>query len=773
MTTEYSIAGRVPTEITTFVGRREEVAQTRRLLSQTRLLTLTGPGGVGKTRLAIHVAAEVRRAFTSGVYFVELAALENEALLTNCVASAMGVNDQSGRPLLATLAQLLADRQLLLILDNCEHLLEPCALLVGKLLGATSGLTVLATSRQPLGTEGETVLTVPPLRLDKDASAAGSDSTEPEAVRLFEQRATAAMPGFALTDNNRSAVHDVCRRLDGIPLAIELAAVRLRALSVPELLERLNDCFGVLTTGSRSALPRQQTLRATIDWSYGLCSRREQDAWARLSVFTGGFDLEAAEAVVAGDDIIVDEVFDLVAGLVDKSVVVRQQGAGTRARYNLLETLRQYGLEHLKTSRQMTAARTRHRDHYRALSARAREEWLSSRQVQWHLRLAEDLANLRTALDFSLARRGQMSQALEIASNLGNYWMVLNLREGNHWLDQALLATQDQTGAIRIKALWVGAWTATLEGDTNTAMERLAECRMAAQRMGDEEALTRVDQMTGIVALYRGDTERAEALLRKTLGPLEDRDDAAAVAVTVYYLGLVTAWRGEVDTDGWAARSLALCKAHGGSLSYSLWLNAFYMWRQGNRGRATDLLRESLQTQRTFEDRRCFAHCAETLAWLAEEEGRYERSAGLLTLAEEAWRGMGVSLRGLTHVVAFHATCEARLQAGMGELRYREARQQVAGLSHSRAVDYALEQEPDAALDRRAVDVTQILLTPRETEVAHLVKSGLSNKTIAARLVISPRTVESHIDHILSKLGFTCRAQIAAWATEHVPDITE
>ncbi|MEW1685764.1 LuxR C-terminal-related transcriptional regulator [Streptomyces sp. NPDC093594] len=762
---EHGAVGCLPAELTTFVGRRRELAEARRLLAQTRLLTLTGPGGVGKTRLAMRVASDARRAFASGVCFVPLAALEDETLLANTIAAALGVNDQSGRPPLEGLTQLLGDRQTLLVLDNCEHLLRTCAPLVGKLLGAAPNLRILATSRQALGTEGEVVLAVPPLRHETGERA--QSPSDSEAVRLFEQRATAVMPGFALTDENRSAVDEVCRRLDGIPLAIELAAVRLRVLSVTELLERLDDRFAVLTTGSRAALPRQQTLRATINWTYELCSPQERMAWARLSVFSGGFDLEAAEQVVAGDEVGTGDVFELVAGLVDKSVITRESRAGARARYSILETLRQYGLEHLEQSQQEAATRTRHRDYYHAMTVRARAEWFSPLQVTWHHRLAGELANLRTALDFSLAQ-GDPDHATEIASNLGDYWMALNLREGSHWFERVLTATQGRTTAQRTRALWVGAWMATLEGDTDAAIVRLNEAHNLAQRAGDREAVAHVEQVAGIVSLYRGEAQRADALLRSALRSQRERDDAASICVTVFYLAQAAAWRGEPDTEGWAEQCLTLCESYGArwSRSYALYLTAHQAWRRGEREKAEGLLRESLRSQRVIEDQRCFALCVESLAWLAEEEGRHERSARLLGMAGAAWRGMGTSLKNLTHVAAFHDACETRLRTAMGDLRFDEAERRAAGLSHRQAVDYALEEEatpPEEPLQQ----ATLTILSPRETEVAHLVRSGLSNKEIAARLVISPRTVEAHIDHILNKLGFTSRAQIAAWATAH------
>jgi predicted ATPase len=323
----------LPIDVTSFVGRRRELSQARRLLGDVRLLTLTGAGGVGKTRLALRLAAEVRRTFPDGVWLADLAPLQDRELVPQTVMAALGLQDYSTRRPADTLLEYLADKRLLLVLDNCEHLPDACAVLAAKLLSQAEGLRILATSRQLLNVDGEQVLEVPPLSVpDSDWLSAATSLIEYEAVRLFAERAAAVVPGFAITAGNGAVVARLCQELDGIPLAIELAAVRLRVLSAEQILDRLDDRFRLLTKGSRAALERHQTLRAAIEWSYDLCSPQEQILWARLSVFSGGFDLRAVERTCVDEDIALQDVFELVTGLVDKSVLAREstvRGRGT------------------------------------------------------------------------------------------------------------------------------------------------------------------------------------------------------------------------------------------------------------------------------------------------------------------------------------------------------------------------------------------------------------------------------------------------------------
>src|SRR5499427_8131540 len=371
------VTGNLPAELTSFVGRRGELAAVRRLLAGSRLVTLTGVGGVGKTRLALRAAAELRRAFRDGEWLVRLDQLREEALVAQAVASTLGLQDRAGHAPAAMLAEYLAGRQLLLVLDNCEHLVDAAAKLADQLLRAAAGLRVLAISRESLTMTGETVLAVPPLA----APEAGQPLTAAElarfpAAQLFAERAAQVVPGFTVTEANVAAVAGICHRLEGLPLAIELAAARLPVLSAEQIEARLGDRLGLLIRGGRARPPRQQTLRASIEWSYELCSAAERLLWARLSVFAGGFELDAAEGVCADQRLAAGRVLDLLAALAGKSILTAGHGEGV-ARYRLPEPLREFGQERLQESGEYTALRRRHRDWHEQLARRVDTDWLS------------------------------------------------------------------------------------------------------------------------------------------------------------------------------------------------------------------------------------------------------------------------------------------------------------------------------------------------------------------------------------------------------------
>ncbi|WP_338133540.1 ATP-binding protein, partial [Streptomyces caniscabiei] len=457
-----------PAELTSFVGRRDEAADVRRLLSAGRLLTLTGPGGVGKTRLAGHVAGQVARAFPDGVWLVPLAALSDEAFVPHAVNDALGVRNETVRPPLEILVDHLRERRLLIVLDNCEHLLRSCAVLAQAVLAATEGVRILATSRHRLGLAGEQLFEVPPLPAPAPEELSPSTSSSAvesfPALRLFADRAAAVVPGFTVGEANQQAVARLCRRLDGLPLAIELAAVRVRALGVDQLVERLDDRYQLLTCGSPTSAPRHRTLRSAVDWSHELCTPQEQLVWAWLSVFVGGFDLAAAEAVCAGEDSGTGEriapcaVLDAVAGLVDKSVLVREEHGG-QVRYRLLVSLRDYGLEKLHALGAATETRRRHRDHFARLGAEYEQAWFGPDQTEITERIRIDQDNFRAALDFCLTTPGEAQHGLRLAARLWFHWVAGGIwGEGRHWMDGALRAGARPDVALT-RAMWAGALT--------------------------------------------------------------------------------------------------------------------------------------------------------------------------------------------------------------------------------------------------------------------------------------------------------------------------
>jgi predicted ATPase/DNA-binding CsgD family transcriptional regulator len=762
-------AGNLPSELTTFVGRRREVAQIRRLLSASRLVTLTGVGGAGKTRLSLRVASELHRAFPDGVWFVELAALEDQAVLSQTVASALGVHDRTARWPTPALADYLRSKQLLLVLDNCEHLRDACAIFADTMLRAAPDVRIMATSRQPLGLTGEHTFQVPTMSVpEADRIPPPEAVSQYEAVSLFADRAVAVQPNFSISESNIEAVVRVCQRLDGIPLAIELTAVRLRALSINEILERLEDRYTLLTSGSPGALPRHQTLRALIDWSSGLCSAEERTLWARLSVFSGGFHLAAAEKVCAGGDLAEEAVLDLLSSLVDKSIVIADEHAG-RVRYRMLETLRQYGHDLLREQGTETGLRERHRDHFGALVEQACEEWLGPRQTDWLGRLSREHDNLRAALEFCLTEPGEAEEGLRIAGALWFYCIATGLTsEGRRWLERGIqLETRPSTW--RARALWVCAYLCILQEDLTSAGPMITECQRHADQLGDPHAAAWAVQLSGMAAMSEGDLGGARRLLEDGLERHRAVEHPIGVLDDSFYLVAVTALLNDLQrAQDLCEQALALCDTHGERWlkSYMLWDMGLVAWQLGESQRAAGSGRDGLRLARDFNEQWAIAFGIELLAWTANAEGRDDRAARLLGGADSIWRRIGAPLFGMRHFMGYHDNCVALVRKALGVKPYDKAFRSGARMSTEETVAYGLEEREHAASVDAAAPADALSLTPRENEVADLIAAGLSNKAIAARLVIAQRTAEAHVEHILGKLGFSSRAQVAAWVTE-------
>ena len=774
MTGTANISGRwrtqgPPAELTSFVGRRREIADVKRLLSRSRLVTLTGVGGVGKTRLAYRVTAEVRRAFPDGVWLVELAEIEDPALLAEAVAEAVGVQEHSSRPALDAVTDHLSRQTALVVLDNCEHLLRECAALAGTLLRRAPDVRILTTSREVLGIIGEQVLAVPVLSLPSSGDGSLSAFAQYDAVRLFAERAQAVLPDFSITADNRADVEAICRRLDGIPLAIELAAVRLRVLSVRQLLDRLDDRFRLLDCGSRTVLPRHRTLRALIDWSHALCTPQERLLWARASVFSGGLDLEAAEAICAGEGIAREDVLDLVATMVNKSILLREEHPHG-IRYRLLETMRQYGRERLAESGEEAAVQRRHRDFYRLLCEEARTRLFGPAQVPLLTLLKLENANLRTALDYCFATPEEAGSGVRMAADLLYHWLTGYLREGRRRLDQALAADQEP-GPRRARALVVSSWLAIAQGETGVATEMLEESRRIGEELGDDRVRADVVLHHGLIALDRGEADAAVALCEEAAARHRRTGDPAGLALALIWLTAARTLSGDLRGALAAGEEgIALCEARGEALhrAYLQTMAGVALWRQGDTGRASALARESLAFARSLRNPRGVGINLSLLAWVAAADGEYERAARLLGVlktfahAPGARRAIGAPISGYRHLLRFQEECEAGVRAAIGETSADAAIRWGARLGPDDALAYALRGEPPGEADRdRATS-----LTPRETEVARLIAQGMSNKRIAAELVISQRTVEGHVEHILTKLSFTSRTQIAVWSRE-------
>lgn len=761
--------GNLPAQLTSFVGRRREVAEIKRLLSESRLVTLTGAGGTGKTRLSLRVASDLRRAFPDGVWFVELAALDDHALLTQTVASALGVRDRTARWDLPAMADYLSDKHMLLVLDNCEHLRDACAVLADTMLTTAPGLRVLVTSRQALGLTGEHIFRVPTLSVpDAVPWPAPAALHAYEAVRLFLDRAAAVKPDFTLTQANTETVARICRRLEGLPLAIELTAVRLRALSAGEILERLEDRYRLLTAGSPAVLPRHRTLRALIDWSYDLCSERERAAWARLAAFSGGFDLDAAEAVSASDDRLGGTMLDTLAALVDKSILVAEDHEG-RIRYHMLETIREYGSARLRESGTGPAVRKRHREYFERMIEQARDEWCGPGQQRWMTRILRDHSNIRAALEYTLTEPGQAEAGLKIAGALWFFWIATGLTaEGRRWLER-LLDLETAPGTWRNTALWVCAYLCIIQEDVACADPRIAECRRGAEEQGDAASLAWAMQLSGMAAMSAGDLATARAHLEDGITRHRNCRDDIGTVDACFYLVAVVALLGE---PGRAAalceEMLALCDSHGERWlkSYMLWDLGLVAWQLGDSTRAVASSREGLRLAREFNEQWAIAFCIELLAWSAHAELRHRRAACLLGCANSIWQRIGAPLFGMRHLIRYHEQCVSGTRETLGAEAFDAEFGRGTRTRVGEAISVALG-EGESRTERGANQTRKSVLTPREAEIAALLAEGLSNKAIAARLLIVPRTVEAHVEHILDKLGFSSRTQVAAWMVDH------
>ena len=772
------VTGNLPAELTSFVGRRGELAEVRRLLAGFRLVTLTGVGGVGKTRLAQRAATGLRRAFRDGVWLVRLDQVQDEALVAQAVAMALGLQDRAGYAPAAALAEYLAGRQLLLVLDNCEHLVDAAAKLADLLLRAAGGLRVLATSREALNIDGEMVLPVPTLPVPeagRPLTAAGLGVFP--AVRLFAERAAQVVPGFALTEANMAAVARICRRLEGLPLAIELAAARLPVLSPEQIDARLGDRLGLLTRGSRARPARQQTLRASIEWSYELCSPAERLLWARLSVFAGGFELDAAEGICADDRLVADDMLELLAALAGKSVLTVEHRAGV-ARYRPPEVLREYGQERLQESGEFTALRRRHRDWHEQLARQADTDWLSPQVAEWTARLFREHANVAATQDFCQNEPGEAEAGLRIALHvwLLYYWNAGHVSEGRYRLGQVLARACEPT-IWRARGLLLAGFLAAAGGDRGAARPLLEQGAGLAGQLGDPATRAYADWAAGHACLFAGDLEQAIAYCEDGLALLpavvRDRQRARLLICLAQAAGLA----GDEQRAVACHREFAALTEAGSEFirraysAWSLWGMGAAAWRRGDLDRATGLQQQSLRVRARSNDRMGPAFCMEVLAWIAASGRRYERAAVLLGAATGLWQSMGMSLDSHQPMAGYQRDCERQARQALGEAAFQAAYHRGEELSAADVLAYALQQPPEKPPEKPpALAVSEgAPLTARELQVARLVAVGRSNKDIAAGLVISQRTAENHVEHILTKLGFTSRAQVAAWVAASQP----
>ncbi|MZG16073.1 AAA family ATPase, partial [Streptomyces sp. SID5914] len=683
--------GNLPLELDTFVGRAAQLAELAQALDSARLVTVTGAGGVGKSRLAARAAA--RRAPRDGVWRVQLAPVRDEEFVDYAVVEALGLTDHTTRLPRETLVAHLAERELLLLLDGVEHLVDACAALVTELLGRAPGLRVLAVGRRPLGVAGERLVPLAPL------------GTE-EAMELLTVRAgqRSVACGYAADpDADQREVRELCRRLDGIPLAIELAAGRLGALSPGQVLRRLDDRFRLLTGGDRTALPRHRTLRTAIGWSHELCTPPERLLWARLSVFAGPFDLEAAEYVCSGDGLPADDVLDVLSALLAQSVLTREESpAGVR--YRMLDTVRAYGADWLAATGDADRLRRRHRDWYVGLATWCELEWFSPRQGEVAARVDAELPNLRGALEHCLDEPDGAHLGQYLAGALWFHWVGCGrLSEGRHWLEQAVRLDAEPTAGeqSRLKALWVLAYVAILQGDTVPALAALQECREEAERSANPTAVAYAEHRTGCLALVTDDMPRAERLLRSALHRYREIGELNSnVLMGQVELAMARAFQGDLpDAVRLCEDVRQVCEDHGErwARGYALYVLAYAAWSDGDPLRARELLADCLGSAHRFRDQLGSVLAVELLALVTVAEGDAAEAAVLQGAAGRMWPSVGLPLFGSAHYNAPHELCEAAAREQLGDERYDECVRHGTLLGRREAVARALRR-PGAAV---------------------------------------------------------------------------
>jgi len=634
----------LPVQMTSFVGREQEMSEATRLMRTTRLLTLGGIGGSGKTRLALQIAADLLQEFENGVWLVDLAPLTEPAVIPHAMASALSIGEQRERPVVTVLTDYLRTKHVLLVLDNCEHLIAACAQLADTLLRSCLNLRILATSREPLGIAGETAFPVPSLTLPDSGRQEPVDSLmRYDAMRLFVDRATAALPAFRLTGKNSPAVAEICARLDGNPLAIELAAARVKVLSPEEIAQRLDDRFRLLTGGTRTSLARHQTLRAAMDWSYDLLPGNERLLLRRLSVFAGGFTLEAAEGICSGGDVEPVDVLDLLTRLVEKSLVIVQAQDGP-SRYQLQETVRQYGLGRLLESGEVETVRRRHRDYYLELTELAEPEILGPDQLIWLDRLETEHDNLRAALEWSERAQDDTEAGLRLATALWWFWQVRGyISEGRRWLEGALAATADRPSSSRTKALPRAGFFAWLQGDHQRASALSDESLRQSRESGDKrgEALSLL--VLGFVAKI---TDQGIALLEESLRTFREVGDRWGTALALFNLAAFL--RNDIRrVKALLDESLRLFREVRDKWGIAFALNNLgaVMRDVGDYARARPLLEESLALRTELSDRWGIADTQNALGVLARYQGDYTRAAALHEDSVAIFRDLGTKGR--------------------------------------------------------------------------------------------------------------------------------
>ncbi|WP_368680714.1 LuxR C-terminal-related transcriptional regulator (plasmid) [Rhodococcus opacus] len=757
--------------------------QVKGALREHRLVTIVGPGGAGKTRLALEAAYQTTRSYPGGSWFIDLGKLPAHRAIVDHVASALRLTRKTGQWTVAELAARLEHRNALLIIDTCEHVIDEVADLVQELLHSTRNVDVLATSRQALGVGGEQLVHLDgleyPHELQPDYSPAHLAAID--SVVLFIERGRSIVPDFDLTPENASAVADIALRLEGLPLAIELAAARLRLLAPQQIASRLENQFRLLGS-SRVATQRHQTLRATIEWSYDLCSRVERLCWARLSTFPADFDINAAESVACGGDIEPDAVLELVGALIDKSILRTTLRRGDQTRYRFTDPVREFGRDKLAELEPNGVARSRHLEHFSQMANYVPELLFGPSQVERTNTLRTERPNLEVALIRAVAE-GEMDAADSLACAIALVSFASgSLSESFEALNMVAKHKGNRSTA-RVRVLWLSAWLAINQGDLDLARQRAAECRRLAQLIDDQQGIVHALQYLGECELLGNDSSAAEGHCRRALQLARELNQDHLIATAlVRYAQVLAALDDPKEARSALLEAVAISDRVGEKWcrGFALWNLALLMQATGHPEEGVKSARAAFDSKALFEDVVGIAQGLEVMAWCSADLDEVGRAAVLLGAADSVWTSSGAVLPArLEHR---RQDCERRVGTELGVADYLSLRREGQTLAPDDAVTWTWEpgdrDGSSMAPGSRAVEGTDRNrrgtgmppLTAREKEVALLVAEGLKNREIAERLVISRRTAEAHVEHIRAKLGVSSRAQISSWAAYQLDD---
>ncbi len=808
----------LPVPMSSFVGRERDIAELKKGLGEYRLVTLTGPGGCGKTRLAYQVAGEEKERFPDGIWVAELGSLSNADLVVQAVAGLLGLLERPGAGLGQVLIDALYGKRVLLVLDNCEHLVGEVATCADRLLSACPDLTILATSREALGVPGEAIWVVPPLSLPEQQpwrDPGGADQTVQaylgsESVQLFVARVAAVFPEFTLTVENGAWVAEICRRLDGMPLAIELAAARARALSVKQISERLDDRFNLLTAGSRTAPARQQTLAAALDWSYALLSEAERRVLQRLAIFAGGATLSAAEAVCSSDAVPADQVLDLLSRLVDKSLVVADAHP-SEVRYRLLETIREYAGERMREAGDEAEGRNRHLDFFLAWAEEHAPELDGQNQLAVLEQYEIEHDNLRAAMDWSSANPDRIHKGLRLAAACGRFWRLhCHVSEGQARYARilAMPGAQDRSSAHaralmyaanlaylqgnfttmqpmieEAEAIWrelgssgqLGlAYTLDLHGEIKTemgdysgAMPMFQEAYELYSHLGDIKGVSDILMQWGWAAIRTGDFAGAAPHLERFYALAEQAQDKTGLAYALSAMGEVAVRLGQLDrAHSLLERSLSLNHERGDRWGEATILGTlgWVALRQGDLARMREMLGQSLALRADLGDHGGMAWCLEKLAEAAFQEGEAQKAVTVYASAA-ALRAPVRSAMDLADRPDYERIL-ARLREILGKTGFARCWEAGGSLRVRAAVTLALSEPVEIEKAGIAERAKFLGLSKRERETAGLIAQGKSNREIAQAMTVGEKTIETYVTRILNKLGFSTRVQIATWAME-------